>query len=377
MLRSALGGATSVALLPVVLVAQSYTGTFVAPNDRGGQIVLALQQTGARVTGTLTGNGATFRLEGVLEDEAVVGAVAGAPGDGLWFEAELDGGDLYLTIIGAGADGRPNYDDATTLIFSPQGAATGSQAANPLAAGGAGEADPWVGRFTDGTLVLQLTGGAGTYTGTVQAGGQAFQLRVQGEGDRLSGSFTSPDGAFPIVLQRTGGAVSAETGGTRYLLQPADGSTNPLAAAGATAPAGAASGAGGTGLDDGTALGREWAQFLAGKKATKRDSYYSNDVRGAGGYSSRTDVHLCPGGEFVIRGSSSVSVDVGGVFGNSGGKSAEQGTWRIITQGQIAGIELRYANGGVEQYRLDYQGDRTLVNGERWYITPSERCGAP
>jgi hypothetical protein len=375
MLRSLLSGAASVALLPLALAAQIYTGTFVTANDQGGQTVLTLQQAGSRVAGTLAGNGATFRLEGVLEEGSAVGAITGAPGGGgLWFEAELDGGDLYLTIIGAGADGRPNYDGATTLVFSPQGAA-GRRAANPLAGGGAAEPDPWVGRFTDGTLVLQLTGGAGTYAGTVEAGGQAFQLRVQGEGDRLSGSFTSPDGEFPTVLQRTGGGVAAETGGTRYVLQPADGSANPLVAGGVGAPAGPAPRGSGSGLDDGTPLGREWAQFLAGKKATKRDSYYSNDVSGAGGYSSRMDVHLCQSGEFVIRGSSSVSVDVGGAVGSSAGKSAEQGTWRVITQGQIAGIELRYANGGVEQYRLDYQDDRTLVNGERWYITPSEMCG--
>jgi hypothetical protein len=376
MLRSALGGATFVALLPGVLVAQSYTGTFVAPNDRGGQTVLALQQTGTRVTGTLTGNGATFRLEGVLEDEAVVGAIAGAPGDGLWFEAELDEGDLYLTLIGAGADGKPNYDDATLVVFSPGGAMAGGRAArNPLAAATRADAgsDPWVGRFTDGTLVLQLAGGEGQYTGTVQAGGQTFQLRARGEGDRLTGSFGAAGGEFPIVLERTSAGVTLETDGTRYQLAAVGRSADPLAA-GRAAAAGPATGVGGGGLNDGTSLGREWSQFLAGKKATRISSYSSGS---AGGYSARTEVHLCPDGRFALSGSSSVSVDVGGVFGGSGGTSAEQGTWRIITQGQIAGIELRSADGGVEQYRLDYQNDQTLVNGERWYITPSERCGAP
>jgi hypothetical protein len=41
----------------------------------------------------------------------------------------------------------------------------------------------------------------------------------------------------------------------------------------------------------------------------------------------------------------------------------------------VVGIELRYGNGAVEQHRLDYQDGATYVDGERWYITPSETCG--
>ena len=130
--------------------------------------------------------------------------------------------------------------------------------------------------------------------------------------------------------------------------------------------------AGGAALHDGTQVGREWAEFLAGKKATQMDSYSSGS---AGGYSSRTDVHLCANGQFALSGNNSVSVDVGGAYGYTGGDSQGSGTWRIITEGQVAGIELRYANGGVEQYRLDYQDGATYVNGDRWYITPSEACG--
>jgi hypothetical protein len=65
----------------------------------------------------------------------------------------------------------------------------------------------------------------------------------------------------------------------------------------------------------------------------------------------------------------------GGASAFRGGNASGQGEWRIITQGQLAGIELRFANGEVEQYRLDYQNNQTLVNGERWLITESERCG--
>jgi len=261
--------------------AQVYSGVFAAPNDQGGQTVVTLQQAGQRVTGTIVGPGARFQLEGVLEDGSVVGSVTGGPG-GLWFEAELDGADLYLTLVGAGADGKPDFDQATTLAFARQGDAAAGEGATPLG-----------------------------------------------------------ENANPLAVPRA-------------------------------APSPSAAGSDAGSLDDGTPLGREWAQFLAGKKATKMSSYSSGS---AGGYSSRTDVHLCPNGQFALRGSDLVTVDVGDAGGYSGGNSGGQGTWHIITQGNLAGIELRYAGGQVEQHRLDYQDTKTYVDGERWLITPSEVCG--
>lgn len=128
---------------------------------------------------------------------------------------------------------------------------------------------------------------------------------------------------------------------------------------------------GGNALHDGTPLGQEWAGFLAGKKVTYMDSYSSGS---AGGYSSRVDVYLCSNGEFAYKDQSSVSVDVGGASGFSGGNSANSGRWHIITQGNVAGVELRYSDGRTEQYRLDYQGGATYANGTRVYVTPAEIC---
>lgn len=375
MLRAVLG-----LLVAAPAAAQSYDGSYAARNDQGGQTVVTLRQQGEKVTGTIVGSGSTFQLNGVLEEGAIVGAVTGAPGGGLWFEAELDEGTLYLTLIGTGADGQPDYEQASTLVFARQGAAGEG---NPLAAAGANPlakpADPWVGVFSDGTLVLQLQGGEGDYTGSAELAGQRFPVAVRGAGASLSGSFRSPDGEFPLTLQLSGTTVVASTGGATYTLHrgAAGAGANPLA--GGAAPAGGAgvqgsaqAVGGGGGLDDGTALGREWSQFFAGKKATKMSSYSSGS---AGGYSSRTDVHLCANGQFAMSGSSLVSVDVGDAGGYSGGNTGGQGTWRIITQGSVVGIELRYANGQAEQHRLDYQDDKTYIDGERWFITPSEACG--
>lgn len=377
MRRSLLPLGAAALLVAAPLTAQDYTGSYAATNDQGGQTVVTLRQAGEQVTGTISGNGNTFQVEGVTEDGAIVGAVTGSMG-GFYFQAELDGGQLYFTLIEPDANGQPNYDAATTLVFARQGAtaATGGAAGNPLA--GAAAQDPWVGTFSDGNLVLQLQGGGGTYQGVAQLSGQSFAVTVSGSGAQLSGSFRAADGEYPLTLTQAGTGVTLTTGGSSYSLQRAGTAVaaNPLA--------GGAQGAAGQqpqpypmpqqggSLHDGTQAGREWAEFLAGKKATQMSSYSSGS---AGGYSSRTDVHLCPNGQFALSGNSSVSVDVGGAYGYSGGDSQGAGTWRIITQGQLAGIELRYANGGVEQYRLEYQDGATYVNGERWYITPSEACG--
>ena len=378
MRRSLLPLGAAALLVAAPLTAQDYTGSYAATNDQGGQTVVTLRQTGEQVVGTISGNGNTFQVEGVAEDGAIVGAVTGAMG-GFYFQAELDDAQLYFTLIEPDANGQPNYDAATTLVFARQGGATaaGGAAGNPLA--GAAVQDPWVGTFSDGNLILQLQGGGGTYQGVAQLSGQSFAVQVSGSGAQLSGSFRAADGEYPLTLTQAGTGVTLNTGGTSYSLQRAG------SAAAANPLAGGAQGAAGAqpqpypvpqqqggGLHDGTQLGREWAEFLAGKKATQMSSYSSGS---AGGYSSRTDVHLCPNGQFALGGNSSVSVDVGGAYGYSGGDSQGSGTWRVITQGQLVGIEFRYANGGVEQHRLDYQEGATYVDGERWYITPSEACG--
>lgn len=261
-------------LLPASLAAQ-YTGTWETTNNVGGTTVVTLQQTGDNVTGTLSGNGTTARLQGVIEEGLVVGAVTGGPVElRLWFEAELEDEGLVLTLISSLPDGSPNYDEMSTLLF-----------------------------------------------------------------DRRT----------------AGGSAGAAAGGV-----------NPGAAAGA-------GGMGGDGaIDDGTPLAREWVQHLAGNMATQMSRY---DGGLGGGMTSRTDVHLCPNGEFAIQSNDQVGIDAGGAWGNARGNSATSGRWRILTQGEVAGIELRYGNGQVELYRLDYQNGQTLVDGQRWLVTPSNACG--
>jgi hypothetical protein len=278
------------------ITAQNYTGTFSATNDEGGQTVVTLQQSSdGSVVGSISGKGNTLQMQGVLEQGSLVGAVSMGQQGGLWFEAELVGNQLALTLVEPDANGMPNYATATTLQF--------------------------------------IRANAG---GTSQ--GSSAQNRKPATGKREA------SGNTPTGQDRSGRGATA----------------------------GGVDGGGGVGgLDDGTALGREWSQWLAGNKVTKMDSYSSG---GAGGYSMRIDTHLCGSGEFVVYDQSSVSVDVGGASGYSGGNGSQQGTWRVLTQGQAVGIELRYGNGQAEVHELTYQDGATYANGERVYVTPSDVC---
>jgi hypothetical protein len=367
-------------LLTTSASAQSFTGTYTMSNNTGGALVLTLQQGGdGNVTGTLSGNGTTFQVQGVLEDDAVVGAVT-TPNGGLYFEAYLLGAELEFTLIEPDANGDPNYDTAEDLLFARQDGVTaapmpaggGVAGANPLAAANPlTMSDPLVGTFSDGNLVLQLEGGNGSYTGQIQLSGQTFPLTAQGSEDNVTGTFGTGDGEFPLALSHSQGTVTLATGGTSYVLQRVNaqsgGGANPLAGRGSSQAVEGSQAS----LGDNTPVAREWIQWLAGKKVTTMSSYSSGS---AGGYSSRTDVHLCSSGEFLYRDNSSVTVDVPGASGYSGGQQGATGRWKIITQGNLVGIELRYSSGNVETYQLGYEGGATYANGERVYVTASDVC---
>jgi hypothetical protein len=231
------------------------------------------------------------------------------------------------------------------------------------------------------TLTLTLTQDqSGRVSGELTGAGQLFRIEGLPQAPGIAGRVTAANGSGWFQAAFAGEELQL----ILYDSGP-DGNPNPATAqqfafsrtAGAApAPAGpnqAARPAPDAGsIDDGTRLGREWRSHLAGKKATKM-SRYSSGLEG--GYTSRTDVHLCGNGQFGLRSQGSVSVDVGGAFGGAGGGGEQGGRWRILTQGDLAGIELKYDNGTVERYRLEFREGATYVEGERWLITPSELCG--
>ncbi len=260
--------------------AQNYSGTFTAVNPQGQTVTVILKQSQkGLVTGSISNGEMKLALQGTVDDDLIDGFASG-DGSTMYFEAEIDGNELYLFLMNVDAQGNPDVENGLEMVL----------------------------------------------TATTQGGALA--------------NSADPAGA-------AGGAMGGATAGAPN------------------------SPAGGQGMSDGTPAGNEWAQWLAGKKVTYMDSYSSGN---AGGYSMRMDIFLCSSGEFLYKDESSVSVDVGGAFGNAGGQGQNTGRWRIITQGQLVGIELRYSDGRVEQYQLQYQDGATYVNGERWYVTAAEIC---
>lgn len=225
-----------------------------------------------------------------------------------------------------------------------------------------GGGDPWTGTFSNSQLTLTLRRQGAGYEGTAEVNGQSFPVTAQADGAGLAGSYRDTDGTtYGLSLTRNGDGVTLVV----------DGVTVQLARVSGAQPRQVQPGAADRQPEANSQLAQQWQNHLAGNMAARYSRYSSGSD---GGYSSSTEFHLCRNGQFLVKRSSSVSVDIGGASGYSGGNSDDRGTWRIITQGNQAGIELRYANGEVIQARLDYEDGKTLVDGERWLIGRSGIC---
>jgi hypothetical protein len=117
-----------------------------------------------------------------------------------------------------------------------------------------------------------------------------------------------------------------------------------------------------------SAVAKEWTDYLAGRLMTYMSSY-SSGGEGSAFSSSKREMYLCRDGRFAYESESSVSVDVEGVSGLDAGGGSDSGQWRIITQGDLVGIEFTWSSGQTSQHQLDYVNGETLVDGERWFVT--------
>jgi hypothetical protein len=380
--------------------AQQFNGTYTVSTEQGVLRFTIRDMGNGRVTGSLSGTGATYSVDGRIEDGVASGSLRG-PAGLLFFEAEPWEDELLVMLFESDGYGQPNYDDFTELDFIlTDDAFAGVLNGNPLGGGGI---DPYVGTFSDGNVVLQLQGVGGQYRGQVQVQGVTYPVQAQAGVNGIQGVIQAPDGAYAIAAQAQGSSMLVVSGGQQYVLSRlnAQGMVPPgaVAAPGPGAPRGVeppsrrGGGAGqpaprprppagapgrtatgrelAPGFTEDDALVREWVQYLSGKKLTRMSSYSSGS---AGGYSARTDVYLCSDRSYALRDENSVSVDVGGAFGNSGGVGRDQGTWYVISNGQVAGLVLEGADGTVTELRMDFQNQETYANGDRVYVTPAEVC---
>ena len=101
--------------------AQSYTGTYVTPNATGANVTLVLEQDArGNVTGSLSGTGVTYAVQGLIEEGTVLGTLSSVAG-GVYFAAEHDGSGLVLTLFEADANNQPDYSRGETLQFTRVG----------------------------------------------------------------------------------------------------------------------------------------------------------------------------------------------------------------------------------------------------------------
>ena len=141
-------------------------------------------------------------------------------------------------------------------------------------------------------------------------------------------------------------------------------STRATAVSVASSQAAPSSGPGG---QDSSQLAQEWQQFFNGMRATYLSSFSSGL---SGGSSEKVEYDLCSDEQFAYRSSSSLSIDTGGASAFSGGSSANSGTWRIVTQGNQAFMELKWSDGDVSNIALEFTDNKTYFNGSRYFITP-------
>lgn len=355
-------------------LAQNFTGTFSTNNASGVTVTMTLQQdANGGITGSVTLPSMSLSVQGALREGRMLAVAMGDQGT-LWFDGGLQGDQLILKIAEPDENGNPVWDESEQMMFvrsGAVGAAPGAGSGNPLApspgnplAPGAGAADPVVGTFTDGNVVLVLQGGGGAYQGQLQVGGQAFPVAVQGQAPSLRGAFESQGTQYPVTVQVQGGGLLLSSEGTTYQLRRqavAGRPANPLAQPSnpGAPPAGGGGAAGGGGPVEGNrdpVLVGVWV---------KQDMITSGDAS----FTSEQIIQAFPDGSFVSGSGRAVAGGTGWSGSSGGGGDEVRGYWR--TEGQILYVSGQPSGGQwmplgryyVEGARLlftDLQGNREV-----------------
>ena len=122
-----------------------------------------------------------------------------------------------------------------------------------------------------------------------------------------------------------------------------------------------------------SALARQWDRKLRGMRVTSLSRVNGGS---SGGATWRTDAYLCRDGRLFIDHESSVSIYVDGASGGSSGRESVSGRWRVVSQGDVAAVEIHADHvHGYMNLAMDENG-RTYANDNRVYVTDdaAERC---
>ena len=113
----------------------------------------------------------------------------------------------------------------------------------------------------------------------------------------------------------------------------------------------------------------DWNYQLGGTKLTYMDSYNSGGTSG-GGYSMKTEIHLCKAGYFLFYDQNFMSTGSGSSSAYSAGNSNGDGNWKIINQSGVPYLILNFNSGEQSRYPLEWGEDYKLfLNGYRYFRT--------
>ncbi|MGH7312063.1 MAG: hypothetical protein ACREJV_02740 [Candidatus Rokuibacteriota bacterium] len=120
-------------------------------------------------------------------------------------------------------------------------------------------------------------------------------------------------------------------------------------------------------------LGQVWSNLLTGHALQYFSSYGSGGA--GGGMAERRILHLCPDGRFGYSGDSLITMNVPGAGGSSGGRDGFRGRWSVESPTRSTAVLVLTVEGGRQlRWQLRYDGEKTFLNGQRWFRAPSDTC---
>ena len=114
--------------------------------------------------------------------------------------------------------------------------------------------------------------------------------------------------------------------------------------------------------------GHRLAYLTSGGDATPVDgSAYS--------WSDRKNIYLCSNGTFQAQGGFQGSIGTPGGTGiATNGTGPLSGQWKVSTVAGVPVLEFHLQNGETATFRLSAQGNKTFLDGQRWFVVENNVC---
>lgn len=181
-----------------VLAAENFAGTYTARNPAGNVVTLTLEQDAqGKVSGTLSGQGTSFKVEAEVRPEGLLGMLTGESGS-LFLISRLRGNELDVVLAEQGPNGQPNMQATRQFVMTRGAAKKPAAAAKPAA--------------QDQEAVQFLTANAWCSFTYNQRSGTSTRERVV---FRPDGSVTQQGGAETYSSGRSGTVSGQQTSGNQ------------------------------------------------------------------------------------------------------------------------------------------------------------------